>query len=107
MRSSTRVFRGAATAGALLLAAIGCGTETGGDVTCASFNEQSNTEKRETAAEFLREGSDEPGETDTAESEAAVDAAVLIIITFCAVEENQDIPIRDADLDSSTESSPV
>ncbi|MBD8507270.1 hypothetical protein HT102_12325 [Hoyosella sp. G463] len=105
MDSCTRALRGAATAAALLLATIGCGMNTGGDVTCATFSEQSTNEKRETAAEFLRESSDEPGETDAADSEAAVDAAVLIIITFCAVEENKDIPIRDADLDSTTESS--
>ncbi|WP_149360425.1 hypothetical protein [Lolliginicoccus suaedae] len=110
----TRASRGAATLATLmLLVATGCSTNTGGDVTCATFNEQSTSEKRETAAEFLREESDDSTqdgqttETDPADSEVAVDAAVLVIIAFCEVEENKDIPIRDADLDSTTESAPV
>ncbi|MBB3038367.1 hypothetical protein [Hoyosella altamirensis] len=65
---------------------------TGGDTTCREFSEQDPDEQRSTVEDFLAE--EEEGEP----TDAQIEGASLAVMALCAIEGNDETPIRDADL---------
>ncbi|MBD8505357.1 hypothetical protein HT102_02495 [Hoyosella sp. G463] len=96
-RLRTLLIAGAA---APVLAIAGCAGNSGGDTTCSEFAEQSQEEQRETISTYVQEQSG----SDSEPAALAVDAAMVAVTALCAVENNGDTPIREADLDPNTNS---
>ncbi|WP_149359872.1 hypothetical protein [Lolliginicoccus suaedae] len=87
-----------AGAAAPVLAIAGCASNSGGDTTCAEFVEQSAEEQRETISTYIQEQTG----NDAEPAAIAENAAMAAINGLCAVEGNDDTPIREADLNPST-----